>query len=79
MLGVMNKECRSCKYFESWLGVCGYAEQVGKTRIAIHGGDYRELLDGPCQERKPRKRKKSDGHAWREKPIIPNKMRRKKR
>ncbi len=77
MLGAMNKECRSCTYWDGWTGVCGYAEKEGKTRIAVHGGDYRELLKDSCPDRKPLKRKRRSRHAWRDNPAIPDKMRRK--
>lgn len=69
------RECRGCEYYDKHLWLCGYAEKTGKTRIAQRGGDYTALLEGPCLERKQRKRPQRSGEAWR----VPTVKKRRKR
>ncbi len=54
----MPKECRTCIYGDTAAGGFVYLLVTGKSRIALHGGDYRSLLKGPCKERKAGRRRR---------------------
>ena len=54
----MPKECRTCIYGDTAAGGCVYLLVTGKSRIALHGGDYRNLLGTPCKERKAGRRRR---------------------
>lgn len=77
---MQHAECRECAYWDGYLGMCNYADMVGRTRLSLHGGNWRKLYVGKCAEWKQckKKRKKKAGYAWRELPAIPAKSRRKR-
>lgn len=72
---MQHKECRSCEYWDKYLFMCSYAEKEGRTRLSLHGGNWRRLMV-KCEEYKPGKKVRRE--AWRELPAIPAKSRRRK-
>ena len=51
----MQKECKTCIFGDTVARCCGYLLKTGRSRIAMHGGDYRQLQNGPRKERVPGK------------------------
>lgn len=52
----MRDECKTCVYWDGYLGLCQYAEKEGTTRLSLHNGNVEEMQNAPCGEWKKQKR-----------------------
>ena len=42
-----HKLCKGCKYYYSYIGICGYCVVTGKSRVYDHNGE-RKVSKGYC-------------------------------